>query len=231
MAKRLDLVEQIFGRLLVIGFAYTKKGKSCWWCLSDCNDKPIIVAGADLTSNKTMSCGCYKRERISETQKDSKRSIESRRKVSETRIKLGLAKVENNPMYGKHHTEETRLKISETRKRLGIAKGENNSNYGKFGEKSSGWKGRACITVENQRIRLSSEIQKWRQKVFKRDSYTCQKCGDKTRDNLNAHHLWPFILYPRIRSKLWNGLTLCKDCHRRTFGKELEIAESWLINL
>lgn len=38
-------------------------------------------------------------------------------------------KGENNPMYGKHHTEETKNKISEAKK--GKYCGENNHNYGK----------------------------------------------------------------------------------------------------
>ena len=44
------------------------------------------------------------------------RSEETKRKISETRIKLGLAKGENNPMYGKRHTEESRRKMSESLK-------------------------------------------------------------------------------------------------------------------
>ena len=37
---------------------------------------------------------------------------------------------ENNPMYGKHHTEESKKKISENRK--GKYCGENHPNYGKL---------------------------------------------------------------------------------------------------
>ena len=43
---------------------------------------------------------------------------------------------ELNSFYGKEHTRETKHKISEIRIRKGIAKGENNPNYGKRGDLS-----------------------------------------------------------------------------------------------
>lgn len=51
----------------------------------------------------------------------------------ETRKKLSVAfSKENNPFYGKNHTEETKTKLSEARK--GIFVGENHPMYGKRGE-------------------------------------------------------------------------------------------------
>ena len=49
-------------------------------------------------------------------------------KISYTRIKNGLAKGENNPMYGKHHSEEAKRKVSEANR------GENNPCFGRTGE-------------------------------------------------------------------------------------------------
>ena len=40
-----------------------------------------------------------------------------------------LSKPENNGMFGKHHTEESKERMSETRIKEGTAKGENNSNW------------------------------------------------------------------------------------------------------
>ena len=42
---------------------------------------------------------------------------------------------ENNPFYGKHHTEETKKKISEARK--GKTQGENHPFYGKHHSQES----------------------------------------------------------------------------------------------
>lgn len=54
-----------------------------------------------------------------------------RRSISETRIKNGVARGENNPMYGKKFSEEHRQKISNSLK--GKYVGENNPNYGRRG--------------------------------------------------------------------------------------------------
>lgn len=60
----------------------------------------------------------------------------------------------------------------------------------------------------------SSRYWKWRGRVFKRDDYTCQKCGRSGKDLvLEAHHITPWFDYPEGRFELSNGETLCSDCH------------------
>ena len=54
----------------------------------------------------------------------------------------------------------------------------------------------------------------WRNKVFERDKYTCQKCGDKRGGNLNAHHIKNYSKHKELRTSLENGITFCEDCHR-----------------
>lgn len=56
-------------------------------------------------------------------------SEETKSKISETMIKKGISKGENNPFYGKTHTEESKKKMSETRIKKGIGKGENNPRW------------------------------------------------------------------------------------------------------
>lgn len=58
------------------------------------------------------------------------------------------------------------------------------------------------------------EYKEWVQKVFKRDNYTCQACGDNTGRNLIAHHLESYNSNPELRITLSNGVTLCKTCHK-----------------
>lgn len=86
------------------------------------------------------------------------------------------------------------------------------------GPNAPNWKG--GISPENHRIRQSSQYSKWRTAVFKRDNYTCQFCGDRSRRGhrivLNADHIKPFALFPELRFVLSNGRTLCEPCHRKT---------------
>lgn len=64
---RSDLVGQKFGRLLVLEDVGTNKwGVSRWLCRCNCGNE-IIVLVSGLKSNHTQSCGCYNRERSSET--------------------------------------------------------------------------------------------------------------------------------------------------------------------
>ena len=62
-------------------------------------------------------------------------------------------------------------------------------------------------------VRRSGEYARWRKKVFERDEYTCQLCGEKG-GKLNAHHKVRFVDCPEKRLDVDNGITLCEDCHK-----------------
>ena len=57
------------------------------------------------------------------------------------------------------------------------------------------------------------EYTEWRNKVFERDNYTCQKCG-KRQGDINAHHLNGYHWYKEGRTDVNNGVTLCSYCHK-----------------
>ncbi len=98
--------------------------------------------------------------------------------------------------YGFKHTEKSKIKLSQRK-----------------GPLSGNWKGGS--TPKNTLIRQSSQYKEWREKVFKRDNYTCQLCG-KRGCKIQADHIAPFSLYPELRFSLDNGRTLCVDCHKKT---------------
>lgn len=73
--------------------------------------------------------------------------------------------------------------------------------------------------------RKYEEYSKWRQEVFKRDYWTCQKCGYKKGKIITAHHKDGYDWCKERRLDVDNGITLCKDCHalsensfHRTYG-------------
>ena len=70
MSKILDLTESVIGRLRVIRLdiekTAIKKGKPYWICQCQCGNMKTISTG-DLRSGKTLSCGCYMRQRIKES--------------------------------------------------------------------------------------------------------------------------------------------------------------------
>lgn len=42
----------------------------------------------------------------------------------------------------------------------------------------------------------------------------CQCCGNNKGHNLNAHHILNYSEYEELRTDIYNGITLCKDCHK-----------------
>jgi hypothetical protein len=111
-------------------------------------------------------------------------------------------------------SEKTKEKISDTNKKKGIEPIKKHRGKGKNG---SNWKG--GITPENHLVRNSIELRLWRESVFARDNWTCQKCGDDEGGNLNAHHIKNFAYYSEIRTSISNGITFCKNCHQRFHNK------------
>jgi len=98
---------------------------------------------------------------------------------------------------------------------------------GNRGEKSHLWRG--GITPLYFKIRSCSQSKEWREKIFKRDNYTCQFCkivGGK----LHVDHIKPFALIIKEHAlktleqatnckELWdtnNGRVLCIPCHKGT---------------
>jgi len=87
---------------------------------------------------------------------------------------------------------------------------------------SKHWNWRGGITTESEKVRKSIEYRLWRESVFARDNWTCQKClkGNK---HLRAHHINNFADYPELRTAISNGITFDKKCHNlfhKIYGKK-----------
>jgi hypothetical protein len=90
--------------------------------------------------------------------------------------------------------------------------GDNTYWYGKTGKKNNNWEG--GLTKEYTLARHNTQYKLWRNSVFERDDYTCQKCGNYG-SKLEAHHIKGFAKYKDLRYAIDNGITLCKKCHKR----------------
>jgi hypothetical protein len=147
----------------------------------------------------------------------------------------------NNPMFGKHHSEETREKMSdakkgrrlseETKKKLSDAnKGENNFWYGKHhteetkkkisnarkgkyaGKNNPNWKGGISLKEFKNAYGLEpTDWQKLAQEIRKRDNFICQLCGKK--GATDVHHIIPRRI--KIDNSPDNLITLCRSCHAK----------------
>jgi len=146
---------------------------------------------------------------------------------------------------GYKHSEETKKKLSEARR------GQHHSKESKrkMSENHRGglWKG--GITPITKLIRHSIKYAKWRQDVFIRDNFTCQKC--KVRGgHIEVHHKKPFYKFIQeakkylpllglyeaamIYNPLWdinNGKTLCKKCHKRKGKPKAPVVSKMLKDL
>jgi hypothetical protein len=115
---------------------------------------------------------------------------------------------------------QTKKKMSESARQQVLAQGgiPNAKKFTKGStakEKNWRWiKNRSQINTPRQK-RSVFEYVEWRNLVFERDNYICQKCGQRG-GKLNAHHIKPFSKYPELIYDVSNGITLCLKCHKET---------------
>lgn len=162
------------------------------------------------------------------------RNKEINKKSSESaKLSYSLGRIHAKGMLNKKHSQTTKLKMKETHKKnisnSCFKKGQTAWNKNKkmkplsieFRNKLSiihkdrkencpFWKG--GITQKNQKIRSSFEYRLWREAVFARDNFTCQKCFQKGNE-LHPHHIMNFSTFLSLRFAIDNGITLCKKCH------------------
>ena len=87
------------------------------------------------------------------------------------------------------------------------------------GNKSYRWRG--GITEKNKLERSQMKTRNWSREIKVRDDFTCQLCGIKSKKGLgrsirlHSHHKKSWKSYPELRYDLSNGITLCKDCHKK----------------
>ncbi|MEK7664606.1 MAG: HNH endonuclease [Patescibacteria group bacterium] len=188
---------------------------------------------------KKVSKGWFKKGTLSKN-KGLHLSENTKRKISEAN------KGRPSPKKGKKMPEEQRLKMIGTLKgvhrspktefKRGQGAGDkNNARKPGVGEKiSKAKKGKPHLNqrrenhprwngdeaLEHERVRKRIEYKIWREIIFSRDNWTCQKCKNKGGE-LNVHHIFNFADFLDLRISIDNGITLCRNCHKkfhRMFG-------------
>lgn len=103
------------------------------------------------------------------------------------------------------------------------------TRYDMSGKNHPLWKGGITPCEKLERTRFQQTIQK---RVFERDKYTCQICG-QVGGNLQVDHIQSWADYVELRFDMDNCRTLCMACHYKlTFGKEMpQEVLSWGHNL
>lgn len=171
------------------------------------------------------------RAKIAAAHVGMKHSLSSRLKMSASKKALGMVPPSR---MGLSHTPE--WKISASNRMIGnkfnigrkhSMKWRSRMSVSNRGDRGTNWKG--GLTKLGAAIRNGFTYKIWRESVFTRDNWTCQKCGVRG-GKINAHHIKRFseiLKYNKIKSvleaeacsNLWeisNGTTLCKRCHRQT---------------
>jgi len=124
---------------------------------------------------------------------------------------------------GKHYSPETEFKKGSVPWHKGTKGLVKNPWKGKkrpeiTGEKHFNWKGGTSY-----KLKKGYKYNTWRKEVFERDRWTCVLCSyrsHKKRENgksdIEADHIKPWSLFPKLRFEITNGRTLCYNCHRDT---------------
>lgn len=184
-----------------------KNGKmlDCEYC-----SKKIYRRPSEIKKSKNIFCSldCAYSFKKGKPMKNKIKCIVCNNDVNSRGLKRKYCskKCRSEDFVGTKHTLESKKKISTSKKIC------------QFGDKNPAWKG--GVTPKNNLIRTSLKMKEWRKDVFKRDNYKCQNihCELKT-TKIVAHHILKFSEYPLFRFSLWNGLTLCEDCHKEVHAK------------
>lgn len=201
-----DLTGIHFGKLLVIKRVESHENRPYWLCKCDCGSE--VIAKSDILTRKKepkISCGCAKTKRIDMAGQRFGRLL----------IIKGLARKKWECLCDcGNKTEVLRsslvLGLTTSCGCFAVEKFRN------FVKNNIGPKHHNFNPDKKDRINLRKyyEYTEWRKLVFKKDDFSCCKCGLKG-IRINAHHIENFSSNEDKRVEINNGITLCQKCHKQ----------------
>lgn len=205
-----DLKYHKIGHMLCLEFhSINKFGRAKWLCHCDCGTEKVVNA-SDLKNGSTTSCGCIKRKNLV-GQKFNRLLVVKIDSIDKNGNVKWLCKCDcGKPVI----VLPFALKNGQT-KSCGCLKQAIMSR--KTGKQHHNWRHDLLKKdrENNKNRNLNPKVRIWRNKVYKRDNYTCQVCGNKRNKKLNAHHIYSWHSYPKLRHVTNNGITLCVSCHKK----------------
>lgn len=90
----------------------------------------------------------------------------------------------------------------------------------KQGSMNPRWKG----GITRQAIRIRRPVNGLRKELLERDGYCCRLCNVRG-GRLTIHHVLPIWLRPDLAADVTNMVCLCRKCHLKVNGHELEYVE------
>lgn len=193
-AKKVGVSVSEYRRLRSLGL------KHCYKCRTW---RSALEFGKDLTRYDGLdaTCGTCRRVKVKVCRKGCVSAFKGKRHTAESKAKMSAARIGKiSPQKGQKRSIEVRRKIAAATF-LATPKGKDHYAW------------RDGADERRKDARRKAEYRWWRDAVFARDNYTCQKCGDSKGGNLRAHHIKPFAKFVELRFNVSNGQTLCSACH------------------
>lgn len=212
-----DITGQRFGKLVAIKPTDKRIGTNVVWEMKcDCGNTTYVHTGnLGKARRKTKSCGCLHKEAVGNDITGQRfgrlTAIEqSTNKGIKTTWKCECDCGNEVDVRTTHLTSNAIRSCGCIRDEL---VGENHPNYNPNKTDKERLKKRYILGKHT--------IDGFRNKVYKRDNYTCQVCN-QVGGKINAHHLDGWNWAKEKRFKTSNGVTLCEDCHSKfhnVYGK------------
>ena len=203
-----DITGQRFGKLIAIKPTDKKIGTNIVWEMKcDCgNTTYVSTKNLGDHPRNTQSCGCKHKDIVN---KDLTGQRFGRLVAIEQSQNIGDKTTWKCKCdCGNEVDVRTTHLISNAIRSCGCIRdelvGENHPTYnpGKTNEER----------LKKRYILGKHTLDEFRNKVYRRDEYTCRVCG-QVGETLNAHHLDGWNWAKDKRFEVSNGVTLCEDCH------------------